>query len=564
MITSRKFLLISVAIVLISALIALTYSQEVSTQATQDDREEFERLAEVYQTINENYFTDLSVKDAFSGALNGMLNQLDPHSIFVDFEDARRMEEEYQGNYEGIGVSFVMLDDKITVMEVFSGGPSDQVGMRMGDQIVEIEGESAIGMDSDEVQLRLRGPRGTRVSVKVQRREGTDSVPYVITRGRIPIRSIENALMLGPGMAYIRINRFAHPTANELERALVKLDDQGMERLILDLRGNTGGLLNAAIGVADKFLSGRRLIVYTQGRTEGSDYSLYSNPNSRNWDLPLVILIDHVSASASEIVAGALQDWDRALVVGQTSFGKGLVQTGFRLEDRSHLLLTTARYYTPTGRLIQRNYKGIDLETYQMQGLDDYDPQDVDIEVSDGLSPTYLTAAGREVYGGGGIKPDMTIEGEPMFDRFVYYLNYRLMTFLYGRDYFWKHADMNLDFESFNRDFTVTDQMLEGMLALAKEREFVFYPRRGHALSDEQMEKRFWELADDLRIFIKAEIAQFYFGRSAGYLIRRMAKDNQIAEAQKLFNEAEELAVMHQGIDPGVFVKQGGSGGDNE
>jgi len=561
---TRKFLIASAAVVLVSALIALAYSQEASPAASAEDQEEFERLARLYGVIEQNYYEEPGLRQLFSGALNGMLHQLDPHSVFVDAVDYAALEEQYRGNYQGIGVSFIILDEKITVMEVLPGGPSERAGLEMGDQIVEIEGESALGLDGDEVQRRLRGPADTRVSVGLERPHHAELIPVTITRGEIPILSVDNCFMLDEETGYIHVSRFARPTARELETGLRQLDGRGMRRLVLDLRGNTGGLLQAAILVADKFLSGRRLIVYTDGRVPDARQSFYSQRETKSWDLPLVVLIDHVSASASEIVAGALQDWDRAVIAGQTSFGKGLVQTGFILGDRSRLLLTTSRYYTPSGRLIQRDYKGVDLETYQMQGLDDYDPNDVDIGVPSGERPMVSTATGRPVYGGGGITPDEVIEGELMFDRFVYSLSNQLIVFLYARDYFWRHRQMPMSFEEFRDSFAVSDAMLAELLELAREREFAYYPMRGEALSDSRVEEQFWELADQLRLVVKAEIAQFYFGRGAGFRLRRTARDNQLAGARRFFERAAELAQLQGRIDPDVFAARRATGGNDE
>jgi carboxyl-terminal processing protease len=560
----QKFLLGSAAVILLSVLIALAYSQDSGIAASPEDREEFQRLVNLYSIVEQNYFTEFDVKDAFSGALNGMLNQLDPHSTFIDAGDYALMEERYRGDYQGIGVSFIMFDDKITVMDVIRGGPSDRVGVHMGDQIVEIEGQSAIGMDSNEVQDRLRGPDGTKVAVKIERPHHDTPVEITITRGQIPIASVENSFMLDSHTGYIRIALFGRKTGIEVENELENLSSQGMDRLVLDLRGNTGGYLDTSIQVADKFLPGRRLIVYTDGRARGSHERFFSPEGNKYWDLPLVVLIDHLSASASEIVSGALQDWDRAVIAGQTSFGKGLVQTGFRLTDGSQLLLTTSHYYTPSGRLIQRNYKGIDLETYQVQGYFDYNPDDFAVKEVQEKRPVFLTATGRTVYGGGGISPDDPIDGELMFDPFIYSLNNSLLTFLYGRDYYWRQPDAWSDFDRFTREFKVSDKMLSELLELAKQRDFIYYPRRGQALSEVEMEKRYWELADQLRIFLKAEIAQFYFDRNAGFIIRTLTRDQQLAGARELFGEAEKLAAGQKDIKPDTFAARSNPGEDNE
>lgn len=555
--TTRAFVFGSILLIVLAVVLALSYSQEMSVVVTKEDTQLFNRLENLYNTIDQNYYDNVELKTLFSGSLNGMLHELDPHSTFIDVSDYALLEEQYRGNYQGIGVSFVMLDDKITVMEVFANGPSDRAGLKMGDQIVEIDGENAVGIDSDEVQRRLRGRGGTKVTVKIERPQHAEKIETTITRGQVPIKSVENEMMLDDKTGYVRVVRFAGPTGNELEGALLRLQAKGMKQLILDLRGNGGGLLPTANNLVDKFLTHKRLIVYTDGQNPSARRAYYSSENGHNWEQPLVILIDHFSASASEIVAGALQDWDRAVIVGDTSFGKGLVQSRFILSDQSSLLLTTSHYYTPTGRLIQRPYKGLDLETYQLQGLDDFDPNSVSgsREINE-KKPAYLTASGRSVYGGGGITPDVTVKSEYLFDLFVYALNNQFISFLYGREYYWKHPDIGMDFETYRKEFQVTDEMLSEMLALAKKRNFSYYPRGGKRMDEKAMEAKYWELSDQLKLFLKAELAQFYYGRSYGFTIRRLARDKQLATAMKQFGHAAELADLQKKIPPGYFAER--------
>lgn len=555
MISTRKFLMAAAALVLLSLLISTGYSSVRSPQPTGDDKELYKKLEQLYNVIQANYHEDVEVKDLFSGALNGMLHQLDPHSTFIDVTDYGLMEEQYRGNYQGIGVSFIMIDDKITIMDVVEGGPSERAGLKMGDRIVEIEGESAVGITSNEVQEKLRGPGGSKVNVGIERAGHKDLISVSITRGYIPIRSVENAFMLDDNTGYVRVTRFARPTSSELEQALLQLDSSGMKQLVLDLRGNGGGLLPTAIQLVDKFLSGRRMVVFTGGQTEGSFQQFYTSERGRDWELPLVILIDHFSASASEIVSGSLQDWDRALVIGDTSFGKGVIQSGFILTDNSRLLLTTSQYFTPTGRLIQRPYKGIDLETYQMQGLDDVDPNYLDEEKEvDTDKPTYLTPSGRTVYGGGGITPDIKIDAELMFDPFVYSLSRQFITYFWGREEYWRNPDLDLSFDEYRESFEITDAMMADLLEKARERDFSYYPREGGQFSDAEIAAKFEEVKDDIKLLMKAELAQFHYGREMGYVIRRLARDQVLKEALGHFDLAREIAKNHQDIDPNHFA----------
>jgi carboxyl-terminal processing protease len=583
MLGKSRLIIASAAVVILSALIASTFSQSVDPLAVYNDEENFKKLAQLYDILQENYFEEVNVGDIFSDAVNSILVDLDPHSVFIDYADYVRREEEYRGNYQGIGVTFVMLDDKITVTDVVTGGPSDRAGLKMGDRIVEIEGDSALGLENTEVQRRLRGPANSPVSVKIERPFHEQLIPVTITRGEIKIASVENIIMLDADTGYVRITRFAEPTSRELEQALLELESTGMKQLILDLRGNTGGLLETAFWTADKFLPGERLIVYTNGRTEDSHFPLYSRAGNRYWDVPLVVLIDHASASGSEIVAGALQDWDRAVIAGQTSFGKGLVQTNYILRDRSRLMLTTARYYTPSGRLIQREYQGVDIDTYQIEGLDDYDPNDVTVEDSPAELPLFKTAMGRPVYGGGGVTPDVMVEGEAVFDRMVYSFDYQLHMFLWTCDYYWKHPELQQRFEGYrlsynnydmrlrnqlleryNTEFSVSEEMLRELLEFVKNRGFVFYTTQGEQLTEDELNRKYWELADQFRLYLKAEIAEFIFGRSAGFHLRRAVsnRDTQLARARQEFGNAAELLAHQTEIDPDVFSERRAVGGN--
>lgn len=554
---TRSFIVGSLFMIVVATTLAVVHSQEVTSVATAEDRAEFKRLNDLYKTIEKEFYTDVPVKNLFSSALNGMLQQLDPHSAFVDVSDYGQMDEQYRGNYQGIGVSFISIDGKITVMEVMEGGPSAAAGLKMGDQIVEIEGEPSLNLDADAVQNRLRGPGGTKVKVGIERPGQKDLFRTTITRGSIPIKSVDNVMMLDEQTGYARIVRFARPTGAELEMAMQGLKKQGMKQFILDLRGNGGGLLPTAIELTDKFLSGQRLIVYTDGKNPESHETYYSSRNGNSWDLPLVILVDHFSASASEIVSGALQDWDRAVVVGETTFGKGLVQSGFLLSDGSRLLLTTSHYFTPTGRLIQRPYKGLDLETYQIQGIEGYEEDELlESPEFDQSRPSYRTPSGRLVYGGGGITPDEVVKSGLLFDPFVYALNNQYVTFFFGRNHYWKHPDPGMDFDTYLQKYTVSDVMLEELLAVAREREFEYYPRRGEKLSDAQVEQKFREVREDLKIFLKAELAQFYYGRPTGFTIRALARDKQLARAREMFDRATELAQRSGSIDPKYFANK--------
>ncbi|MDP4266029.1 MAG: S41 family peptidase [Bacteroidota bacterium] len=352
-------------------------------------------------TVNQNKLTE--------DAIIGMLKELDPHSVYLSKEELKKANEPLTGNFDGIGVQFNLLYDTITVVMAISGGPAEKVGVMAGDKIVKIDGENSTGkkISNSYVMKKLRGEKGTKVTISVFRKGVKGLLDFTITRDKIPLYSIDAAYMATPEIGYIKINGFAATTMKEFAEAIAKLKPQGLKHLILDLRGNGGGYLNIAIELADEFLDDNKVIVFTQGIN--SPKQVYSATDRGNFNTgKIVVLIDEGSASASEIVTGALQDWDRALVIGRRSFGKGLVQRPFELPDGSAIRLTTARYYTPTGRCIQKSYKdGVDkyykdFETRYKHGELMHKDS---IKFPDSLK--YYTPNKRIVYGGGGIMPDI-------------------------------------------------------------------------------------------------------------------------------------------------------------
>ncbi|MXW04696.1 MAG: S41 family peptidase, partial [Gemmatimonadetes bacterium] len=324
-------------------------------------------LMGVLNLVNDNYVEEVQPGELIYAAIDGMLEVLDPHSSFLSKESFAEMGERFSGKFYGIGIEFDVLDGFLYVISVIDESPSEAVGLQSGDRIVRIDGESAIGIKHDEVRQKLRGEKGTRVDVTIERPGVDERFDVTITRDSIPIRSVRTSFMLEDRTGYIQLIRFAKTTSRELETALDRLQQEGMERLILDLRGNSGGYLDQAVEVSSKFIPEGRVIVKTMGRNRSSNQTFKSISGVNHREMPLVILLDHRSASASEIVAGAVQDWDRGVIAGTRSFGKGLVQTLFaepHLTDGSALKLTTARYYTPSGRMIQRDYKNKSFQEY--------------------------------------------------------------------------------------------------------------------------------------------------------------------------------------------------------
>jgi len=371
----------------------------------------YDKLDEVVHYIQQDYVDSVPLDQLEVDAINGMFRNLDPHSQYISAEELKEINEPLKGNFEGIGIEFRIVKDTIMILQVIPGGPSEKTGLKQGDRIVMINDTNVAGIkiSNADVMKRLKGEKGTKVKVGIVRPGLSDLINFTITRGIIPIYSIDVSYMVNDSVGYIKLSRFSATTPEECDEALTKLKNSGMKRLILDLRDNVGGYLESAIRLADEFLGNKKLIVYTQGNNRPTQYAFATSKGIFE-DQPIDILIDEGSASASEILAGAIQDNDRGLIIGRRSFGKGMVQEQMELTDGSAIRLTVARYYTPTGRCIQRPYdKGI--EEYQndfMTRLEDGELQHPDsIHFPDSLK--YYTPGGKVVYGGGGIMPDIYV-----------------------------------------------------------------------------------------------------------------------------------------------------------
>ena len=348
--------------------------------------------------------------------IEAMLKELDPHSVFIDKDEVAKMNEPLVGNFDGIGVSFQLLDDTIHVVDVISGGPSEKVGVLAGDKIVKVDDMPATGdtIKNDWVFKHLRGKKGTKVSVSVIRGKSKTPIVFEIKRDKIPINSIDTWFMIDKEIGYIRLNRFAQSSNEEMVQAITELQSEGMQSLILDLRGNDGGYLNVAVDICDQFLSGDKLIVYTKG-AKSPRQELKAQKKGLFEQGRLVIMVDESSASASEILSGAVQDWDRGVIVGRRTFGKGLVQRPFDMYDGSQIRLTTSRYYTPSGRCIQKPYDA-GVEEYQMDYYNRLSHGELlsadSVHFADSLR--CFTSGNRLVYGGGGIMPDVFVPIDTM------------------------------------------------------------------------------------------------------------------------------------------------------
>jgi len=370
------------------------------------------KLTNALTAISNLYVDSINDKKLVETALTAILKDLDPHSVYIPKEEVERVNEPLEGSFEGVGIQFQLLDDTLFVVQTISGCPAAKVGVLPGDRIIYIGTELVAGvkMQNSDIMKRLRGQKGTEVTVRIRRGGNPELIDFKIIRDKIPLFSVDATYMIGKEIGYIKINNFGASTVEEFQKAFNSLQKKGMKHLILSLQGNGGGYLNAAIQLADEFLSKDRLIVYTQGLNQPKTVA-NSTSIGRFETGKLIVLVDEYSASASEIVSGALQDWDRAIIVGRRSFGKGLVQRQFPLIDGSMMRLTTARYYTPTGRCIQKSYKdGVDK--YEHDLVNRYNKGELlhadSIHFPDSLRYQTLTLK-RTVYGGGGIMPDIFV-----------------------------------------------------------------------------------------------------------------------------------------------------------
>lgn len=375
------------------------------------------KISTVLNYISNDYVDSVSLKDLEELAIRKILEELDPHSQYLTAEELQKANEPLEGNFSGIGVQFNMLNDTVIVIKTVPNGPSEKAGIQPGDRIVKVNGENiaGVGLSSDSIVKKLRGPRGTKVKIHVKRNQVKRLLEFEITRDNIPLTSIDVAYMITNKTGYIKITNFARNTFEEFINAYSKLKEHGLKNLIIDLRQNGGGFMNIAIEIADQFLGGDELIVYTEGRSRKRE-EYRSKPGGLCTDINVAILIDEESASASEIVAGAIQDNDRGIIIGRRSFGKGLVQEQRQLFDGSAIRLTVARYYTPTGRCIQKPYKK-DQNEYYNELYERFIHGELlnkdSIQIND--TTKYITKKGKILYGGGGIMPDIFVPLDTTF-----------------------------------------------------------------------------------------------------------------------------------------------------
>ena len=454
-------------------------------------------------------------------SVDGMLRTLDPHTSFLEPKEYSEMQDRQKGTFYGLGILVTKRNDQVTVITPLEGTPAARLGIRAGDVISEVEGTATEDLPLDDVVKRLKGPKGTTVNIKIMRVGIKEPIPLAIVRAAIPTNSISNVLMLKPGVGYIRIKDFTSTTVRELGEAVDKLEEQGMQRLVLDLRQNPGGLLDAAVGVSDHFLDKGQMVVYTKGRTSDSAQEYLAPGKHEKLEFPVVVLVNRGSASASEIVAGAIQDHDRGLVVGETSWGKGLVQSVYTLQYGAGLALTTSKYFTPAGRNIQRDYTSF----YDYYVADDSEPI---AEVPLAQREQFKTATGRVVYGGGGITPDFLVK-PPELSRTTQLLEVRSAIFNYAVEYAAKHPNLT-------KEVAITPAIINEFVAYAADKEIATPAEIREALAKPD-DRKYIERA------LKAEIVAAKYGFDASYPYR-LQGDAQVEKALELFPQAQKLAAM--------------------
>ncbi len=507
--------------------------------------DQLEDFGQVLSLVESEAVGDVSTKELVSNAISGMLQTLDPHSNYLPPETFAEMRDEQRGEFSGLGIQIAKRgpDKPLTIIAPIEDTPAQRAGLISGDIIARIEGRETIDMTVQEAVKLLKGPEGTKVTITINRPGNSESFDVSIIRAKIKTESLRLAYMIAPEVGYVQIINFTSTTTRELDRAIAHLEEQGMHNLILDLRGNPGGLLDQAVQVSERFLAEGQMIVYTRGRIPGADQEFRAGEAPERVDFPLVVLVDNGSASASEIVSGAIQDQDRGLVVGETTFGKGLVQRVIPLRNRGALAVTTAKYYTPSGRLIQRDFS--DLEEYfftrgNHQAPEASRPQEGEAQEPSGdASPAlqekpveerevFHTASGRKVYGGGGITPDYIVEVDRM-PLLVSRMIRENHIFEFAVDYVAAHPELK-------PDFPVDDALIDSFRKHLQEHRF--------EVDEEAFEKH----RDLIALRLKARISFVAWDKVAESRVLA-ALDPQLQKALTLFDEAARLAEAARNMD---------------
>ncbi len=492
------------------------------------------KFDEVLNYTQKYYYKDVDTKQLVEDAITGMLNNLDPHSVYIPPVEQKGIEEEFRGNFEGVGIEFQIINDTINVISPIIGGPSEAVGIEAGDRIVKIDGKSSVGFTNKDVIKNLRGEKGTKVNVSIYRPSIKKNLDFEIIRDQIPIYTVDAAIMVSDSVGYISLSKFAETSSEEMKNSLDNLTKLGMKKLILDLRNNPGGYLTQAFQIADMFIKDGEMIVYTRGRDSQLDEDLIADKTYPYEKIPLVILINRGSASASEIVSGAVQDWDRGIIVGETSFGKGLVQKPFILEDSSAVRITIAKYYTPSGREIQRKFTNKDDYYKEVMERKDIEGNNVSHNMeTDSTKKVFHTHGGRPIVGGGGISPDFFVKNRDLTE-YTIQLRSNNIFYKFIRKYIDSHTELlnnyKNDFIKFKNEFHFTNSDIKSFINFAKENG-VKYSSEGFNKDKNYIKTR-----------LKAHIARNYWNNNGWYSILLMM-DNQFLQGEKLLKENYKLPV---------------------
>ncbi len=493
------------------------------------------KFRDIIHIISSDYVDTVNTDELTDEAISKMLEKLDPHSVYIPPKDIDMAKSQLKSDFEGIGIEFQILKDTLMVSGVIPTGPSEQVGLMAGDKILKVDDKNIanVKLTNEDVFKYLRGKKGTKVKIGIKRRNESKLLDFTITRDKIPTFSVEAAIMVDDKTGYIKVNRFAEKTYDEFKKGLTELKTKGVKRMILDLRGNPGGYMDHAIRMSDEFLSGDKMVVFTKGkqaRYNQEHRCMFPGDFEKG---PVIVLVDEGSASASEIVSGALQDNDRALIVGRRSFGKGLVQMPIALGDNSEIRLTISRYYTPSGRSIQKPYTKGDGDAYEMDLANRY--KKGEFFSSDSIKfdkkLQYFTLKNRKVYGGGGIMPDIFVPRDTsMFSSYLGELFNRGCIRDYTFEYIVtnKKTLENMPFASFKSDFKITDDMLKDLVKLGEKEKIKF------------VEKDFNKSKEYLRNVLKSMIARGIW-QMQGYYQIALEKDEVFLQAMKLFGKAENI-----------------------
>jgi len=521
-----------------------------ATQVSAQEKYEADKIendySEAIELVEQNYAGDIDYEKATQAAIQGMLFTLDPHSIYFPSAEFKKLKEDQASSFYGIGVQILRHDDGVYVQSVVQNTPASRAGLRSGDRIVEVDGKDAREWSSDEVSKNVRGERGREVQIKIERAGQEAALNFRIVRDAVPLPSIRNAFMIAPATGYIGlVGGFQHTSDDELREWIVDLKKQGMRQLVLDLRNNPGGLLDQAIDVASEFLPRDKVVVSVKGRSEYAKPAVYKSTGSDPEEMPLVVMINRNTASASEIVAGAIQDHGRGLVVGETSFGKGLVQHVFQLPFTTGLTLTTARYYTPYGRSLQRDYSSGSLYDYyvrhdesdKQQTIQPGQPSPAETNVPRSTNaPAFRTAAGRVFYGGGGITPDIEarpLTATPARARIIeaaFYFTRQLEAGLVPGLESYRVDKVAYDRDPKATDFPINDRVIEAF------KNFVRKDPSRH-LTDAQIDSDI-EFA---KLRLRVEIITAAFGADEGQRVL-LESDPQALRAMGVLPEAKRLA----------------------